>query len=58
MSDWRDTKGYYPTEVPCVICGSTDNIGSEPRFGYSVCEEHSKLSPVEISKMRKDYERS
>jgi hypothetical protein len=53
MSDWRDTEGYYPTDDPCVICGSVETIGSEPRFCYSVCEEHSKLSPVEISKMSK-----
>jgi hypothetical protein len=52
-ADWRDF-GYYYTDKPCCICGSTHEIGSEPRFCYTVCEEHSKLSPVEISRMRKN----
>lgn len=45
MSDWRDLHGYYTSNKPCVVCGSTDRIGDEPRFGYSVCEEHSHMPP-------------
>lgn len=51
--DWRDYS-YYPTDEPCVVCGSVEQTGIEPRFGYVVCEEHSKLSPVEINKLRTD----
>ena len=52
-TDWRYFN-YYSSIMPCCICGSTEQIGIEPRFGYPVCEEHSKLSPVEISHQRKD----
>jgi hypothetical protein len=37
----------YQTILPCCICGSIP-AEVEPRFGYIVCEEHSKLSPVNI----------
>lgn len=40
--------GYNSTE-PCEICGKTGGNKSEPRFGYTVCEEHSHMSPVEIT---------
>lgn len=50
-TDWRVLKGYYLTICPCAcaVCGSQSFIGIEPRFGYAVCEEHSGLSPVEVS---------
>jgi hypothetical protein len=47
-ADWR-SKGFYESNKPCCICGSTDKIGIEPRFNYSVCEQHSKLSPVQVT---------
>ena len=47
--DWRETKGYMQSQQSCCVCGSTHLIGIEPRFNYSVCEEHSKMSPVEVS---------
>jgi hypothetical protein len=53
LADWR-TNSYYPTHKPCCICGSTTLIGIEPRFNYAVCQQHSKLSPVEINKERTD----
>ena len=46
--DWRNA-GYYISEEACCICKSTTKIGMEPRFGYSVCEEHAKWSPVKIT---------
>lgn len=49
--DWRD-EGWYKTDKPCCVCGSTQEVGQEPRFGYCVCREHSTLSPVEISRLR------
>lgn len=52
--DWRDKWGYYHTPKPCCICGSTHQIGCEPRYGYPVCEKHSSLSPVEVSNQRVD----
>jgi hypothetical protein len=53
--DWRDNKTFYPTDQPCCVCGSTLKSGWELRFGYVVCELHSKLSPIEICS-RKDEE--
>jgi hypothetical protein len=47
-NDWR-FGGYYLSANPCCVCGSLHKIGTEPRFGYPVCEEHSKLAPVQIS---------
>lgn len=45
---------HYPSLKPCCICGSKWQIGDEPRFTFAVCEEHSKLSPVEIEQRRND----
>lgn len=39
----------YPTKEPCSLCGAKP-AEVEPRFGYVVCEEHSKLSPIEVDK--------
>ena len=55
----KDGKIYAPEYAPkegvykpkgCDICGKTPSE-VEPRFGYHSCEEHSKLSPVEFSKL-------
>lgn len=54
MNDWRERDGYYPSTQPCCVCGSTNQTGSEPRFNYVVCEEHSKLSPVEVGERKKN----
>lgn len=45
---WQKTN-FYPSNKPCCVCGSKGDNGQEPRFGYTVCETHSKLSPVQIS---------
>ena len=50
--DWRDAYGYYYSDKHCCICGTTNRTGSEPRFGYVVCQRHSKLSPMEINKYK------
>jgi hypothetical protein len=47
----------YPTEKPCEICGELP-AEIEPRFGYSSCEEHSKLSPIEFQKLKEKNENS
>jgi hypothetical protein len=52
--DWRDQKSYYKIDRPCMVCGATYRIGAEPRFCYFVCEKHSELSPVEITKAYTD----
>ncbi|PLS18980.1 hypothetical protein CVD28_00840 [Bacillus sp. M6-12] len=44
----------YATTNPCDVCGAEGNNQSEPRFGYVVCEEHFKLSPVEVSQRKTD----
>lgn len=38
----------YETDEKCCVCGKKP-CKTEPRFGYSVCELHHKLSPIEIS---------
>lgn len=52
--DWRDQWGYYHTPKPCCVCISKHQIGQEPRYGYSVCQEHSVLSPTQINEQRTD----
>lgn len=48
--DWRTS--FYPTDIrPCVVCGSVHQIGIEPRYGYAVCEEHAKMSAIEVSEL-------
>lgn len=51
--DWRDYN-WYPSKSPCCICGTTFNTGTEPRFGYTVCEKHSKVSPNTIWNIQKE----
>lgn len=46
----------YDSEKPCEICGKKEYTKSEPRFNYVVCEEHSTMSPVEISKYKSQEE--
>ena len=41
----------YPSDEKCVACSSTDTR-AEPRFYYSVCIEHFKLTPVELNKFK------
>lgn len=48
--DW-DNFGYE-TDEPCEVCGKIGKNKAEPRFYYVVCEEHSKLTPVEVSMER------
>ena len=40
----------YPSEEPCAVCGSFNNNQSEPRFCYTVCEDHQSVPPTEIHK--------
>lgn len=40
----------YESEKPCEVCNKKENTKSEPRFHYVVCEEHSTMNPVEMSK--------
>lgn len=54
--DWRD-KEFYPSKLPCCVCGTTEKTGSEPRFGYVVCEKDSKLSPGEINELDRQARR-
>lgn len=42
----------YPTDKPCQVCGAKP-AEIEPRFGYIVCEKHSKLTPLQIQNMSK-----
>lgn len=44
----------HSSNKPCAVCGKHNNNSVEPRFLYTVCEEHEKLSPVEISRLAND----
>ena len=41
----------HDTDEPCAVCGKKGGNKSESRFGYSICEEHFEMSPVEVSKI-------
>lgn len=49
-----DTFGY-PSDSPCIICEGYNNNQIEPRFGYTVCEEHQKIKPSDIEKERDNF---
>lgn len=38
----------YPSKEPCRVCGGFRNNQSEPRFGYTVCEDHQSVPPNKI----------
>ena len=38
----------YPSKEPCRVCGAHKNNQSEPRFGYTVCEDHQSVPPADI----------
>lgn len=46
-----ETFGPDSDEV-CCVCGN-EKSKIETRFGYSVCKEHHRLTPVEISQITK-----
>jgi len=39
----------YNSEKPCEICGKYKNNQLEPRFLYSVCEDHQNIAPNKMS---------
>ena len=41
----------YETKQPCDVCGKEGLNRLEPRFYYAVCEEHYKLTPVQVGEM-------
>lgn len=38
----------YPSTEPCRVCGKVKNNQTEPRYGYTVCEDHQSVPPVDI----------
>ena len=43
----------YPSKEKCSVCGKFKNNQTEPRFLYTVCEDHQKTPPTEIQKTYK-----
>lgn len=43
----------YPSKEPCEVCGIHNNNQSEPRFGFTVCEDHQGIPPIDINKYQK-----
>ena len=46
--DWRDQFQFYEAAAGdcCDVCGSSDTIGLEPRFGYPSCEGCKDVPPL------------
>lgn len=56
MKKDKDFESFgYETDKPCEICGEKP-AKMEPRFLYIVCKEHQYLSPIEVSKLKNNYE--
>lgn len=51
--DWRDQFQFYEAATGdcCDVCGSSDTIGLEPRFGYPSCEGCKDVPPVKRKAM-------
>jgi hypothetical protein len=35
--------------TPCDVCGRIKNNVTEPRYYYTVCEDHRDMSPIEVT---------
>lgn len=44
----------HDSDEPCDVCGKVGDCQSDSWFGYTVCEEHSEMSPYEVSKIREE----
>ena len=51
----KDNFGYQ-SRLECSVCGSDKNNQMEPRFGYTVCEDHQHIPPVEVSNLKWERE--
>lgn len=40
----------YPSNKPCSVCGKHKNNQREPRFCYTVCEDHQNVKPTDIKR--------
>ncbi len=45
-------KWGYPSDKPCAVCGKHNNNQQEPRFLYTVCEDHQHVRPVDIKESK------
>lgn len=39
----------YDSQDSCIVCGTRENVKSEPRFGYSVCKYHANVKPTDVN---------
>lgn len=44
----------HDSDEPCDVCGKVGDCQSDSWFCYTVCEEHSEMSPQEVSKIRRE----
>jgi hypothetical protein len=44
----------YPSDEPCAVCDGHKNNQSEPRFSYTVCEDHQNVPPAYIDIVREN----
>lgn len=47
----------YDSDEPCDVCGKVGDCQSDSWFCYTVCDEHSEMSPYEVSKIRQERNR-
>lgn len=47
----------YPSKQPCVVCEQHKNNQSEPRFSYTVCEDHQNIPPAFVHQAASQFQR-
>lgn len=43
------------TNKPCRVCGKHQNNQEEPRFGYTVCEQHQNAKPTGLDWLARQH---
>lgn len=44
-----------PSKAKCCVCDGHKNNQSEPRFGYTVCEDHQHVPPAYLGQAQRAY---
>lgn len=42
----------YESNKSCCVCGKIGDCKSEPRFNYTVCQEHADIKPIDTNLFR------
>lgn len=49
--------GHYSDE-PCEVCGGHKNNQIDPRFSYTVCEDHQRVPPAFLQEGKRQFKDS